>query len=166
MTKTATTTMTTPLGPFTMIAGDDGLIASGFTATAEELIGGLRQPLGRDGIVALGDLGPVSAAAGRYFDGDIQAIDAVPVVQPGSRFQQAAWRLLRAIPAGRPISYRELARQAGSGSARAAGGACGSNAVALFVPCHRVVQAGGGLGGYHWGLERKRWLLRHEQAFS
>lgn len=166
MTKTAATTMTTPLGPFTMIGGDDGLIAAGFAATAGALCHGLRNQLDADGVVAMADLGEVSAAATHYFEGEIHAIDAIPVVQPGSRFQQAAWRVLRSIPAGRTISYQELAREAGTGSARAAGSACGSNGVTLFVPCHRVVQTGGGLGGYYWGLERKRWLLDHEQAFS
>src|SRR5205807_2525819 len=81
-----------------------------------------------------------------------------------SGFQQAAWSAMRGVPAGQTISYRELAGRSGTGSARAAGSACGRNAVALFVPCHRVVQSGGGLGGYYWGLDRKRWLLEHERA--
>ena len=164
MTKIASTTMTTPLGQFTMIGGDDGLIAAGFTRTADELRNGLRDHLAADGVVAMADLGEVSAAATRYFEGEIHAIDAIPVVQPGSRFQQAAWDVMRSVPAGRTISYRELAERAGTGSPRAAGSACGRNAVTLFVPCHRVVQTGGGLGGYYWGLERKRWLLEHEQG--
>ncbi|HYM50558.1 MAG TPA: methylated-DNA--[protein]-cysteine S-methyltransferase [Candidatus Limnocylindrales bacterium] len=163
MTKIASTTMTTPIGPFTMIGGDDGMIAAGFVATVGELCRELRHPAGADAAVERRDLGGLSEAVVRYFAGDIHALDAIKVTQEGTRFQQAAWTVLRAIPAGETISYRELAARTHTRSARAAGSACGRNAVTLFVPCHRVVQSGGGLGGYYWGLERKRWLLEHER---
>ena len=161
MSRNASTTIDTPIGPFTMIGGEDGLIAAGFTPRAEEL---LPSPGDNGALAALADLGQLSGAAARYFEGDLDAIDEIPVRQPGSGFQQAAWNAMRGVPAGRTISYRELAGRSGTGSARAAGSACGRNAVALFVPCHRVVQSGGGLGGYYWGLDRKRWLLEHERA--
>ena len=73
--------------------------------------------------------------------------------------------MLRAIPRGETRTYGELARSIGlpPGASRAVGTACGSNPVSLLVPCHRVVRAGGGLGGYYWGLDRKRLLLDAER---
>jgi methylated-DNA-[protein]-cysteine S-methyltransferase len=69
------------------------------------------------------------------------------------------------VPAGAPVTYAELAAKAGRPAAvRAAAGACGSNAAALFVPCHRVLRTGGALGGFRWGLDVKRWLLDHEAS--
>jgi methylated-DNA-[protein]-cysteine S-methyltransferase len=92
-----------------------------------------------------------------------------PVSRPGgwhiASFVESAWDALRAVPAGCPVTYRELAVRCGrAGAARAAGSACQRNAAALFVPCHRVVRGDGGLGGFRWGLAVKRWLLDHEAA--
>ena len=88
---------------------------------------------------------------------------AVPLDAHGTPFQVRVWRALRDIPAGERRTYGELARALGSPAAvRAVGRACGSNAIAVLVPCHRVVRADGGLGGYRWGLERKRRLLDSE----
>jgi methylated-DNA-[protein]-cysteine S-methyltransferase len=93
------------------------------------------------------------------------------VSQPGDPARQGAWRSLRSVPAGRTISYRRLGELAGLADAatdpfgaQAAGAACARNNVAVIVPCHRVVGAGGRLTGYLWGLPRKRWLLDHEAA--
>jgi AraC family transcriptional regulator of adaptative response/methylated-DNA-[protein]-cysteine methyltransferase len=82
----------------------------------------------------------------------------------GTPFQQRVWKALRAIPAGMTISYGELARQVGAPeSVRALASACGANPIALAVPCHRVVSKDGSLGGYRWGVERKRALLEKEK---
>lgn len=100
-----------------------------------------------------------------YFDGDIEAINAIVVRQPGPPFSQAAWKAMRKIKAGKVLSYTELADRAGSPAAvRAAGSACAKNAIVLVVPCHRVVKTGGALGNYAYGLGKKEWLLRHEGA--
>ena len=78
-------------------------------------------------------------------------------------FQRRVWRLLQQIPVGETRTYAEVARQLGSPrSARAVARACATNPVALAVPCHRVVPAAGGPGGYRWGSERKRKLLADE----
>jgi methylated-DNA-[protein]-cysteine S-methyltransferase len=107
---------------------------------------------------------PVADAIGAYFEGDIGAIDPIPVSIPGDGFRARAQRALRDIAAGRTVSYAELARAAGSPNAvRAAGSACAANPIGLIVPCHRVLRTGGGLGGYAGGLDRKRWLLDHER---
>ena len=72
---------------------------------------------------------------------------------------------MQRIPRGRTISYKELAQRAGSPKAfRAAGQANGRNPIPIIVPCHRVIAADGTLGGYASGLDRKRWLLKHEGA--
>lgn len=83
----------------------------------------------------------------------------------GSEFQRRVWAELRRIPRGTTITYSELANRIGKPSAnRAVAGACGANPVAVLTPCHRVVRADGGLGGYRWGIERKRALLDAERA--
>ncbi|MFI0724606.1 methylated-DNA--[protein]-cysteine S-methyltransferase [Streptomyces sp. NPDC021224] len=100
-----------------------------------------------------------------YFDGTVEAIDALPVVQFGSDFRLAAWREMRRIRPGTTLGYRELAGRAGSPrAARAAGAACAYNLVPLVVPCHRVRRSDGSLGGYYYGLDVKRWLLAHENG--
>ncbi len=104
----------------------------------------------------------VGDALQAYADGDLAAIDAVKVAQPGTAFRQRAWLSMRQVPAGDTISYSTLAHRAGNpGAARAAGTACAINQVPIFVPCHRVV-ASTGLGGYAFGLPVKLELLRHE----
>ena len=81
----------------------------------------------------------------------------------GTRFQQRVWRALRRIAWGRTWSYGQVARAVGNPRAvRAAGGACGANPIPVLVPCHRVVAADGGLGGYSGGLNWKRALLGRE----
>jgi methylated-DNA-[protein]-cysteine S-methyltransferase len=100
-----------------------------------------------------------------YFEGEITAIDRMPVQTSGTPFQQQTWTALRRIPAGSTISYGDLAARIGRpGASRAVGLANGSNPVAIVVPCHRVIGANGTLTGYGGGLDRKRWLLAHEQA--
>jgi methylated-DNA-[protein]-cysteine S-methyltransferase len=96
---------------------------------------------------------------------DPQASFTVPLVLPGTAFQQRVWAALQAIPAGAVLTYGELARQLDT-AARAIGGACRSNPIPILIPCHRVVSRQG-LGGYAGEvtgdpLGIKRWLLRHE----
>src|SRR5690606_4276336 len=158
------TIMSTPVGPLTIVVTDTGEVrAAGFTADPREL----PVPPGElAGSVARADLGEVGKAVTAYLDGDLTAIDPVPVVPfGGGGFVTAAWRALRATPPGQPVSYAGLAALAGRPAAvRAAASACARNPGALFVPCHRVRRSDGGLGGYRWGLPVKRWLLAHEAA--
>jgi AraC family transcriptional regulator of adaptative response/methylated-DNA-[protein]-cysteine methyltransferase len=91
----------------------------------------------------------------------------VPLDLPGTAFQWKVWGALRQIPAGATRSYREVAAAIGRPTAaRAVGRACASNHAAIAIPCHRVVREDGGLGGYRWGLERKRKLLAAERRSS
>jgi AraC family transcriptional regulator of adaptative response/methylated-DNA-[protein]-cysteine methyltransferase len=88
----------------------------------------------------------------------------LPLDLRATAFQRQVWETLRAIPYGTTLSYGEVARAIGRPTAaRAVAQACASNRVALAIPCHRVVQEGGGTGGYRWGAERKRRLLAQEQ---
>jgi methylated-DNA-[protein]-cysteine S-methyltransferase len=100
-----------------------------------------------------------------YLAGELRALDTIVVDAGGTEFQAKVWAALRRIPAGRTASYTELARAVGAPSAvRAAGSANGQNPVPVVIPCHRVVRSDGTLGGYGGGLDRKRWLLDHENA--
>lgn len=110
---------------------------------------------------------PVRQAVIDYFDGDLAALDGLAVKTGGTAFQRLVWAALRAIPPGQTRSYGQLAAAIGSPRAvRAAGLANGQNPIAVIVPCHRVIGANGALTGYAGGLERKRWLLRHEGALA
>jgi AraC family transcriptional regulator, regulatory protein of adaptative response / methylated-DNA-[protein]-cysteine methyltransferase len=81
----------------------------------------------------------------------------------GTPFQQRVWDALCAIPSGRTVTYAALARRIGEpGSVRAVANACATNAIALAIPCHRVVRSDGTLSGYRWGVDRKRALLARE----
>jgi AraC family transcriptional regulator of adaptative response/methylated-DNA-[protein]-cysteine methyltransferase len=87
----------------------------------------------------------------------------LPLDLRGTAFQERVWQALRRIPAGKTVSYAELARRVGAPRAvRAVAGACAANALAVAIPCHRVVRSDGGLAGYRWGVERKRALLERE----
>jgi AraC family transcriptional regulator of adaptative response/methylated-DNA-[protein]-cysteine methyltransferase len=98
-----------------------------------------------------------------YFERKRTAFD-IPLAYPGTDFQRRVWQALRDIPYGRTRSYSEVARTIGKpGAARAVGGANGSNRIAIIIPCHRVIAAGGGPGGYGGGLWRKLRLLELER---
>ncbi|BAY14631.1 O-6-alkylguanine-DNA/cysteine-protein methyltransferase [Anabaenopsis circularis NIES-21] len=100
-----------------------------------------------------------------YFDGDRTSLNNIPISTGGTVFQQQVWLALRTIPWGKTISYTELAVRIGKPKAyRAVGMANSLNPIALVLPCHRVVGANATLTGYAGGLERKRWLLNHEDG--
>ena len=98
-----------------------------------------------------------------YFAG-VATDPSLPLSSQGSDLERRVWQALTQIPSGETRTYGELAVQIGMpGAARAVGGACGRNRVAILIPCHRVVGADGALTGYGGGLWRKRWLLDHER---
>jgi len=150
-----------PIGPLTVVERDGHLCLLHFGRTT-----GLRDLLGRwypDEKTVRQARTATHTILRRYFDGEVAAIDAVPVELNGTPFQRRVWTALRSIPAGSTLSYGDLARRVGAETAiRAVGAANGANPVALVVPCHRVIGANGTLVGYGGGLPRKRWLLAHE----
>ena len=109
------------------------------------------------------DPGGLSSAMRRYFKGDRDVIDKLPVKTAGTPFQRSVWKALRKIKCGTTISYAELAKRIGRPKAvRAVGLANGQNPISVVVPCHRVIGSNGSLTGYGGGLPRKKWLLEHE----
>jgi methylated-DNA-[protein]-cysteine S-methyltransferase len=162
--STYSTTVDTQFGPFTIITDAEGsVLASGWTADVNELLPLIHASLRGDPL-ARKDLGAASRAATAYHRGDLTAPNSVPVRQESSGiFLADAWKTLRDVPAGEPVTYTEFAARTGNPAAiRAAAQACARNAAALFVPCHRVIRAGGQLGGFRWGVDLKRQLLDHE----
>ncbi|GGN11935.1 putative methylated-DNA:protein-cysteine methyltransferase [Lentzea pudingi] len=164
MTVAHTSTVDTPAGPFTAIVAPDGaVLASGWTADLALLTPQIHISLMPSEIVSRPDLGDVTKATIAYHEGDLTAIDPIPVRQKSGPFLQHAWDVLRTVKAGEPVTYSEYAELSGRPSAiRAAASACARNSAALFVPCHRVIRIGGTMGGFRWGLDVKRWLLAHE----
>ena len=158
------TTMTTPIGPLTLLAADGVVHAGGFTDDIGPLLAGrLRSALRDAEILPAPHLGPITEALEAYFAGEVRALDRLTVAQHGGPFQVRVWAALRAIPPGQPTTYRQLAEQLGGDRlARAVGMGCATNLVSPIVPCHRVTHSTGHLAGYFWGLDRKRWLLDHE----
>lgn len=155
----------TPLGLLLVATTARGVCAVRLGDSAAALEGGLRRELPR-AIVTRDDaaLEPLvrrvlaSVAAAR-------PDPRLPLDIRATAFQRRVWQALRAIPRGETRTYAEVARAIGRpGAARAVGAACARNPLALVVPCHRVVRGDGGLGGYAWGIERKRRLLRRERA--
>jgi methylated-DNA-[protein]-cysteine S-methyltransferase len=155
----------TPTGRMLLVTQDDGSLCA---ADWEDYDARMRQLLQRyhgDGIVLKERSG--TSAAGRaleaYFEGVFDAIIGLPTATVGTLFQREVWAGLRAIPVGTTLSYGALAGRIGRPKAvRAVGLANGSNPVSIVVPCHRVIGADSSLTGYGGGLERKRWLLKHE----
>lgn len=98
-----------------------------------------------------------------YFNGDLKKFD-LPLRIRGTEFQKKIWQALRKIPYGKTASYQNLGQKVGfEKSARAVGGAVGKNPLCLFIPCHRIIQSSGDLGGFSAGLERKKALLNLER---
>ncbi len=164
-----TAELTTPLGPMLAGATDDGIclleftdrrmlptqraiVARRFRAT---LVGGHHRLLDR-----------LQRQLDAYFAGTLQEF-TVPVVAPGGPLDERVWTELRRIPYGETLSYEALARRVGrAGAQRAVGSANGRNRVAILIPCHRVIEKNGGLGGYGGKTWRKQRLLALERAMD
>ena len=101
-----------------------------------------------------------------YFDGQRRTFD-LPLKPDGSEFQHRVWKQLQAVGCGDTASYGAIAVAVGKPTAsRAVGAANGRNPIAIIVPCHRIIGSNGTLTGYAGGLDRKRWLLAHEQRMT
>ena len=149
----------TPMGPLRLYFTDRGLTALEFS---REEASPAPQP-----DAPPPHLKPLIEAVKRelsaYFEGVPTDFAALTLDPRGTPFQLLVWQELRRIPWGQTISYGELARRVGNPKAsRAVGQANAVNPIPLIVPCHRVIAADGSLGGYSSGLDRKRWVLRHE----
>lgn len=154
----------TPVGEVLLVTGPEGAVrAMDFKGFEDRMHRLLKRHWGEVELAEGRAPEGVRTAVEAYFQGDARALDGLPVKTGGTAFQKSVWTALRAIPAGETRSYGQLAAAVGSPRAvRAAGLANGQNPIAVIVPCHRVIGANGTLTGYAGGLDRKRWLLRHE----
>jgi AraC family transcriptional regulator, regulatory protein of adaptative response / methylated-DNA-[protein]-cysteine methyltransferase len=152
------------LGKVLIAATSRGVCLIAFGDSERELSAELRERFPQADLQASND--EIEALADRVvgmIDRSELAPD-LPLDLIGTAFQQRVWRALREIPAGETRSYTQIAKRVGSpGAVRAVGSACGKNPVAVVVPCHRVIRDDGELGGYRWGLDRKRALLARER---
>jgi methylated-DNA-[protein]-cysteine S-methyltransferase len=154
----------TPIGTLLIASDEAALRAVEFRDHEPRLMRTLERAWGDVKVSYQGSPLGVRERLERYFEGEIFAIDDIPVAMNGSPFESAVWEALRTIPAGTVTTYGALAVALGHplSSSRAVGAANGSNPIPIVVPCHRVIGANGNLTGYGGGMDRKRWLLRHE----
>lgn len=161
------TWLPSPVGPLVLAATEEGLclLEFGEPARLGPQIQKLRARFGLPAVPGRNrhlDLAERELAA--YFAGRLRDF-SVPLVIRGTAFQEKVWRALLEIPYGTTCSYGDVARAVGAPAAvRAVGTANGANRIAIVIPCHRVVNTGGKLGGYGGGLHRKRFLLELERA--
>jgi methylated-DNA-[protein]-cysteine S-methyltransferase len=151
----------TPIGPLRLYFTDRGLSALEFAGEGVSLASEPDTPPPH--------LKPLIEAVKQelkaYFKGAPTDFSTLALDPWGTPFQLRVWQELRRIPRGQAISYKELAQRLGNPKAsRAVGQANAVNPIPLIIPCHRVINANGSLGGYSSGPDRKRWLLRHEGA--
>jgi AraC family transcriptional regulator of adaptative response/methylated-DNA-[protein]-cysteine methyltransferase len=157
------------LGSLVMAATNRGICFAQFGSSKEMLVKQLQEEFPKASIAES------CMSDSPELDAWIQAFDAhiagtgprpeLPLDLRGTAFQVRVWRFLLGVPEGAVVSYGEVAQGIGSPKAvRAAASACAANRVAVLVPCHRVLRGDGGLGGYRWGLERKRALIDAERA--
>jgi AraC family transcriptional regulator of adaptative response/methylated-DNA-[protein]-cysteine methyltransferase len=153
-----------PLGQVLVAATDHGICSVALGADPNALTAELRREFPRAELEpARADLHTWVEAIVRHLSGN-RTRPALPLDLQATAFQMRVWKALQSIPYGATRSYRQIAVAIGSPSAaRAVAGACARNPVAVLIPCHRVVREDGSLGGYHWGLERKRQLLAQER---
>lgn len=170
MERLLSTTVDSPVGRLTLVAGEHGLRA-------------VLWPTEKDGRVTLPDSTADVAASGsaaqpavrqvlddtaaqlrEYFAGARREFD-LPLDPHGTEFQRLAWQVLRTIPYGTTITYGEQASRLGDrNKSRAVGAANGRNPISIVVPCHRVVGSTGSLTGFAGGLDTKSWLLQFERG--
>ncbi|MEA3131314.1 MAG: AraC family transcriptional regulator, partial [Paraburkholderia sp.] len=153
----------TSLGFVLVAATDKGICKIGFGDDAAILVDELRGEFANADLVEdAARLAPFIAQIDAYLRGSRQNFD-LPLDIAATAFRQRVWDALRRIPYGETRSYSQIAEAVGAPHAvRAVASACATNPVALAIPCHRVVQKGGALAGYRWGLPRKAALLDNE----
>lgn len=156
------TTLPTTLGELLLAATERGVCAATLGDDASALEEALHREFPRARIVRDDqELARWAAGVAAHLAG--APLEPLPLDVPGTDFQWEVWRALQSIPVGATRSYRDIAVAiARPSAARAVARACASNRVAILIPCHRVVRGHGGLGGYRWGVDRKRALLEQE----
>jgi methylated-DNA-[protein]-cysteine S-methyltransferase len=157
----------TPVGVLGLAAGDKGLRRLDFVKSEAIFVERLFDRYGDRPILRSDELDDVRRALDRYFGGKRLDFDVRVDLSDVSGFSRRVLRETARIPAGKVLTYTEVAARAGNARAsRAAGNALHNNPIAIVVPCHRVLRSDGSLGGYGGGLPVKEWLLEHEGAWS
>jgi methylated-DNA-[protein]-cysteine S-methyltransferase len=154
----------TPIGLAFLVTDADGVLRALDWEGYEARMRGLLR-LSHGAVVLKDARAPegMRAALTRYFNGDLDQLNTIKWRVAGTPFQHKVWTALPKIPAGTTMSYGALAAKLDAPKAmRAVGHANGSNPISVVVPCHRLIGADGSLVKYGGGLERKRWLLKHE----
>jgi methylated-DNA-[protein]-cysteine S-methyltransferase len=164
----AYTTVETPIGDLVVASTRRGLVRVSFVPEVrEQVLQELAEDVSPRVIEAPGRLDDVRRQLDDYFEGRRHEFDLTLDWQLTHGFSRRVLQHTAQIPFGQVSSYKEMAAAAGSPrGARAAGNALGSNPIPIVVPCHRVLHAGGGIGGYGGGLDMKRFLLRLEGAWK
>lgn len=159
-----------PLGAMLLVTDAQQMVrALDFVDYKARMECGLRELCGEVDLIGIPAPGEIAYALRRYFEGDLQLLNAVPIQIAGTNLQRRIWVALRRVPAGTTTTHGKLAKELGFEDPRApicVGAANGANPIAIIVPCHRVIASNGDLRGYAWGLHRKRWLLEHEKAMT
>jgi AraC family transcriptional regulator, regulatory protein of adaptative response / methylated-DNA-[protein]-cysteine methyltransferase len=160
-------TVSTPLGWALVAATERGICMTALGDDRDQLASALRQRFPAAEVVAEdGGLRQWADRIVRFITAPERNLD-LPIDIRGTAFQARVWRALQKIPLGKTMSYAEIAAALGQPKAvRAVAQACAANKLALIVPCHRVIRSDGDLGGYRWGVERKRALLARERAVA
>ena len=167
MTTLGTATFRSPIGTIAVAVLDGRLCALTFGGDGTVRRARLERRFGPLAFRESRDPAGIVSALRAYFAGRLTALERFEIDSGGTPFQSRVWRELRGIPPGRTVSYGELAQSIGAPrAARAVGAANHRNPIALVIPCHRVIGSDRRLVGYAGGLDRKRWLLEHEGAFS
>ncbi len=155
----------TEVGAVSLVCNETHLIALEFEDFRARMEAHLKARYGEYRLRPSLDPRGVSSQLKDYFAGEFGVLEEIAVDPFGTDFQQIVWRALRDIPVGETVSYGQLAARLGKPTAsRAVGLANSKNPIGIVIPCHRVIGANGALTGYAGGLERKRWLLGHEQV--
>lgn len=152
------------LGSFLVAKSEKGVCAILFGEEPEALVRELQDRFPKAQLIG-GDEGfeDIVAKVVGLVEEPAKGLD-LPLDIRGTAFQQRVWQALRRIPAGKTVTYAEIARSIGAPKAvRAVGAACGANPIGIAIPCHRVVRSDGGLAGYYWGVERKQKLIERER---
>lgn len=158
-------TIDSPIGTIVLVVDGERLCSLDYTDYEPRMMALLRKRYGEFQLTRASDPHGFGSQIRAYFAGDYRCLDAIPVNPGGTTFQQQVWTALRTIPVGTTATYGQLAAQLGKPSAsRAVGAANALNPVAIVLPCHRVIGANASLTGYAGGLQRKHWLLQHEQG--
>jgi AraC family transcriptional regulator of adaptative response/methylated-DNA-[protein]-cysteine methyltransferase len=154
--------LSTPLGPMIAVADDFGLYVLDFEDNPDlpKIMARLEESIEGNNLI----LSLVQKELQAYFEGTLTEF-TVPLAPRGTVFQKRTWMALTKVPYAATQSYADIAKALDKPTAfRAVANANGMNPIAIMIPCHRIIKSSGDLCGYRGGIDRKKWLLEHENA--